>query len=421
MFIPFSNTRESMITRPFRVGLLRLAGKHPRRLGSGNRGSTLPKLPWRPARVADQGRGERDTCAGGRSQDSARSTDLRFSTVLRDSNEKWLQEVNIDPQSTRVGRYSVTLIDLKIDETQFEGLAMSLEGFLVVSAAPETTNGEAMGIAPGTLHLTVSKPTVLPSKLLGTSPLNRLISVPFIQYSRKRAYPGLHQELGLLTYGRDSHSCRVSERTRRTSVPIGPAIRCSTADRRVIPVLCGNGRFRSRDIQLVAPPEAHSRPCAACILLQGRRPRGRLVYILKSPSSARPAGASTEPQLQGYVSTFLLSSALTLGALLGQLFVAGILIYQIDTALSDLGQTLLIGAIAVIGVLAARYIGYTVYLAVKDRGERRESLKHNKPRLFRNHYTYEDPQTSRDMRSTGYGFGRDLTGTGTDTRERGET
>jgi hypothetical protein len=110
-----------------------------------------------------------------------------------------------------------------------------------------------------------------------------------------------------------------------------------------------------------------------------------------------------------------------LGALLGQLFVAGILIYQIDTALSDLGQTLLIGAIAVIGVLAARYIGYTVYLAVKDRGERRESLKHNKPRLFRNHYTYEDPQTSRDMRSTGYGFGRDLTGTGTDTRERGET
>ncbi len=125
------------------------------------------------------------------------------------------------------------------------------------------------------------------------------------------------------------------------------------------------------------------------------QPGGRLAYLVsKSRRRSVPASASTEPQLQGYIVTFLLSSALTLGALLGQLAVAGFLIYQIDTAVSDLGQTLLIGAIAVIGVLAIIYASRMVYLAVKDKGTRRETLKQNRPHLFRNHYTNEETQTA---------------------------
>jgi hypothetical protein len=123
------------------------------------------------------------------------------------------------------------------------------------------------------------------------------------------------------------------------------------------------------------------------------QPRGRLAYLV-SKSRGKPVPAGTEPQLQGYVLTFLLSSALTLGALLGQLTVAGFLIYQIDTAVSDLGQTLLIGAILVIEVLAIIYTGRAVFLAVKDKGKRRKSLKQNRPGLFRDHYTLEESQTA---------------------------
>jgi uncharacterized membrane protein YphA (DoxX/SURF4 family) len=112
--------------------------------------------------------------------ESARSTDISFSAVIRDSNDTWFREDKIGPPSTRVAPYSVTPIDLTIDKTQLEELAMPLEGFLVVSGVPETTGGEEVGSVPGTLPLTVSKPKVLPPKLLGISPLNLVISLPFI-------------------------------------------------------------------------------------------------------------------------------------------------------------------------------------------------------------------------------------------------
>jgi hypothetical protein len=126
-----------------------------------------------------------------------------------------------------------------------------------------------------------------------------------------------------------------------------------------------------------------------------KEPQGRLVYVAsRTPGAAPPAAPTVKPQLQGYVFTFLVSSALTLGALLGQLGVAGFLIYQIDTVMTGLGQALLIGAIMVIGFLALIYAGYMVYSAVKDKKKRRASLKENHPDLFSDHYTREQSQVT---------------------------
>jgi hypothetical protein len=111
--------------------------------------------------------------------ESSQTTEVSFSAVIRDSNDKWFRENNIDPSSIRVMPYSVTPIDLKIDKTQLEDLAMPLEGFLVASGAPETTGVEEVGTVPGTLALTISKPKILPPELLGVSSLNLILVLPF--------------------------------------------------------------------------------------------------------------------------------------------------------------------------------------------------------------------------------------------------
>ena len=363
--------------------------------------------------------------------DSARSIDLRFSTVLRDSNDKLVQAVTINPESTRVERYSVTPIDLTIDKTQFEGLAKPLEGFLVVSDGSETADGEAAGIAPGALSLTVSKPTVLPSKVLGMSPLNLLILVPFvisflwvILWSRRvfanslenLTRPALWQDptLRKLNYLSTLGSKLTLDFTKSWAslLAVGTGIVAAVATAQGAQVLpaerpyiaqqqtaglalffAGMVVFGPTIYNLLRRQKPTADPAQPAYSYTVEEPGGRVVYFLKEPSSARPAGASTEPQLQGYVSTYLLSSALTLGALLGQLIIAGFLVYQIDTALTGLGQTLLIGAIVVIGLLALVYIGRMVHLAVKEKGERRESLKQDRPELFEEHYPNEAPQT----------------------------
>lgn len=356
--------------------------------------------------------------------DSAQSTDLRFSAVLRDSNKKWLREVDINPQSTRVERYSVTPIDLKIDKTQFEGLALPLKGFLIVSAATET-NGEEVRIAPGTLSLTVSKPKVLPSKVLGISPINLLITIPFVvsfllvalcarkvfANSAKTLIRKEDPKLGLLsTLGSELSldftkswaslltvgTAIVAALASAQGAQVFPAVRPYIAQQQTAGMalfFAGMIAFGPTLYNFLRRQRRTADPAQPAYAYRVEEPEGRLVYFLKSPSSAKPADASTEPQLQGYVLTFLLSSALTLGALLGQLSVGGILIYQIDTPLSDLGQTLLIGAIGVVEVLALIYIGRMVHLAVKDKEERRESLQQDSPDLFKDHYTYEQPQT----------------------------
>jgi Na+-transporting methylmalonyl-CoA/oxaloacetate decarboxylase gamma subunit len=99
----------------------------------------------------------------------------------------------------------------------------------------------------------------------------------------------------------------------------------------------------------------------------------------------------TEPQLQGYVGTFLLASTLTLGAVIGQLIVACILVIQMDDiALSVLGRAVIIGVILFFLVIAIVYIGKMVHTAVAEKGKRREEFKQNARRL-RGIYTYEEP------------------------------
>jgi hypothetical protein len=364
--------------------------------------------------------------------DSARSTDLRFSAVLRDNDDKWFKEVSIDSPSTQVEPYSITPIDLKIDKAQFESPTMPLKGFLVVSGAPETTNGEGARIAPGTIPLTVSKPKVLPSKVVGMSPLNLLVSVPFvfsflvvIFCSRKvfansvvnlsradlRREPTLRKLNLLSTLG--SELTLDFSKSWASLLTVGTAIVAAVASAQGAQVFPSERPYIAQQqtaglalffaamvvfgptiYNLLRRQRAIADPAPPAYSYRVEEPTGRLVYVLKSPSSAKPAGANAEPQLQSYVLTYLLSSALTLGALLGQLAVAGFLIYQIDTAIPDLGQTLLIGAIAVIEVLAIIYISYTVYVAVKDKGRRREGLQQVRPDLFDDHYTNEQRQVA---------------------------
>ena len=145
-------------------------------------------------------------------------------------------------------------------------------------------------------------------------------------------------------------------------------------------------RFEKRTVDPASPNDSY----------KIKEPEGRLAYVAsKTPrDAAAPAAPTAEPQLQGYIFTFLVSSALTLGALLGQLGVACFLIYQIDTAMTGLGQALLIGAITSIGFLALIYVGYMVYSAIKDKKERRTSLRQNHPDRFRDHYTREQEQAT---------------------------
>jgi hypothetical protein len=368
--------------------------------------------------------------------DSDQPTDLTFSAVLRDSNKKWLREVDISPESTKVERYSVTPIDLKIDKTQFEGLAMPLTGFLIVSAAPET-KGEKVRISPGTLPLTVSKSKVLPSKVLGTSPINLLIVIPFVvsfltvilcshkvfsnsvtnlRRTELRRDPKLRlvsrdPKLNLIsTLGSELTLDFTKSWASLLAVGTGivaalasaqgaqvfPAVRPYIAQQQTAGLalfFAGMVVFGPTLYNFVRRQKPTADPEPPAYSYRVEEPEGKIKYILKSPSSANSAVASAEPQLQGYVSTFLLSSALTLGALLGQLSVGAILIYQIDTALSELGQTLLIAAIMVVEALALIYIGRMVHLAVKDKEDRRESFRQDDSGLFQDHYTYEQPQT----------------------------
>lgn len=366
--------------------------------------------------------------------ESARSTEVSFSAVIRDSNDKWFREENIDPPSTRVKPYSVTPIDLKIDKTHLEARALPLGGYLVASGALETISGEEVGIVPGTLALTVSKPKVLPPELFGTSPLNLVITLPFVisflvvilcslriftnsveNLSRKalRSDP-TRRKLNLLsTLG--SELTLDFTKSWASLLAVGAGIVAAVTSAQGAQVFPSDRPYVSQQqvaglafffaAMVVFGPTVYNflrrqKPTADPVQPDDsyrvvEQPRGRLAYLVsKSRGKPVPAVAGTEPQLQGFVSTFLLSSALTLGALLGQLTVAGFLIYQIDTAVSDLGQTLLIGAILVIEVLAIIFTGRAVFLAVKDKGKRRESFKQNKPGLFRDHYTYEESQTA---------------------------
>jgi hypothetical protein len=274
---------------------------------------------------------------------SDRKVDLKFSAEVRDS-ERVTHTIKI-PNDTSVEAYSVRQVDLDIASDELEDLSMPLKGFLIVS-------DEEGNVAPGTLPITLSKPKVLPAEIFGISlGVSWLILVI--------GFPGVVALIAVIVA-----SLGVIWNTAKHMIGRGDLEKphlFSTLGT-VLTLKFGEGGSWASIIAVVAAvlqafttaaiyPEERAyfsaQQMAGFILtfavLIGfapvlynlvRRKQKKVLDDTKTPAKPQPKDPPpvlSEPQRQGYVLTLLMSSALVVWALSGQLLVVGILITQIES------------------------------------------------------------------------------------------
>jgi hypothetical protein len=312
---------------------------------------------------------------------SDRKIDLKFSAKVRDSEGNPQPVIKI-PTDASVKRYSVTRVDLTIakddaiPKDDASRPSMPLKGFLVVS-------DEQKKVAPGTLPVTLTEPKVLPANILGISfevPWLVVVAVApgvlalllVIFDSRKVIFntfrrkdkrnpttPRLFSTLGTglaLKFGEGGSWAAVVVVVAAilqafTAAAVYPEERAYFSAQQMAgfvlffavligfaPFLYNAFRFKQKDA--LADPKSVAKP-------------------LKKAPEANLSEPATDTQRQGYVLTLLMTSALVIWALIGQLSVAFLLVLQIESTTMPVTTKVLLESILILSGLYAIYYAWT--------------------------------------------------------------
>lgn len=282
---------------------------------------------------------------------SGRSVELNFSTVMRQSTEtRFDAVVNPAPgEPTAVGPNSVTAIDLEMKTDQIEELSLPLTGFLVVSGtAKNDADDKVTEIAPGTLPVTLSKiaprPALLKSEYGSVDTRSLVLIVPFLisaiavafsyrWFSRHtedgQVYAPLLGEKSALGTGLSF------DPTKSWATLLTGVAALLTAFRGALVFPETRALFTDKDITVLALSFAgllFVGPAVYNGLRWREVPKKRPPDDEKKPAQSQVPTLGGEMELKGYVVTLLVASATILGALLGQLALIFLLIYEIENA-----------------------------------------------------------------------------------------
>ena len=282
---------------------------------------------------------------------SSRSVELEFSTVMRESTgTKFVAEAKPKPdEPTSVRPKSVAAFDLEMEAGQFEGLALPLQGFLVVSGTEIDGSGGTLGeLAPATLPVTLNKvaprPALLKTEYGPVSTRTLVLFVPLLisaiavalsyrwflsRTEDGRVYAPLFGERSALGTGLSFDPAK----SWATVVAGVAALLTAFAGAQVFPET--RALFTSKDVSVLALSFGGFLFVGPAIYngIRWRNvPKVPPLDGEKKPGQPQVPTLGGEMELKGYVSTLLVTSTVILGALLGQLVLVFLLINEIDNA-----------------------------------------------------------------------------------------
>jgi hypothetical protein len=333
---------------------------------------------------------------------SGLSTDLVFSTRLRDvkgeTREVELDPVGFDPKGPKdVHPRSVTSAHLQINADQVRRLALPLKGFLVVSGVEESKPGERVAeVAPGTLQLTITSYEPRQAWLQGAFLLgsrSRVLFAPFVVSAL--VVMGTYIAFRIKE-NKAKDYCPLIGHTKAlgTGLAFDPSKSWATlltGLATVVTLFAGatfipetRVMFTKNDV-LVLSLTFGTLLAVAPMIYNGRRSLQASLQAIVSGRGSGGDGAaapSKAPGSPGSVLALLATSAVILGALLGQLTLAFVLVNEIENLDVTDANRLLLWTIVVLGAgFACSYVSKGVWTVLREEVRWGEELRNKKDKL----------------------------------------
>lgn len=319
------------------------------------------------------------------------SMNLDFSTRLRDKNGN-IQEVMFNPRgSTSADPRSVTAVHLVMESGQLEGLEMPLKGFLVVAGTKGSVPDETVEVASGALQITIASYEPRNAWFGGEYSIDPRIPVlllPFVAsaaliggayYLFRKKVPGAKDYCPLLGGKMNALGTELGfdpTKSWATVLTAVATLATSVTGATVLPET--RVTFTKNDVAVLAISFGALLLVSPMIYNGFRKPKPEQPPQDEEEDSSKTEAPAlgTEPALRGYVFSLLVTSAGILGALLGQLTLAILVVNEIENVdVTDFNRGLLWALLGVSVVYACVYVCRSVWSTLKGEVRWGESLK----------------------------------------------